>query len=435
MVRRAILALAAVLWLATGSLRADDAADWAKANVTGLVELYRQFHRNPELSLHEEQTAARLAKAWKDAGVSVTTGVGGHGIVGIIANGAGPKLMLRTDMDALPIAEKTDLVYSSQVTVAGTDGQPTGVMHACGHDIHMTNLVGVARYLVDHKQLWSGTVMLVGQPAEEIVRGAQRMLADGLFKRFPKPDFALAVHVDSALEAGKVGYRAGYTLANVDSVDIIVRGRGGHGAAPHTAIDPIVLAAKLVLDLQTLVSRENNPLEPVVITVGTIHGGTKRNIIGDTCRLELTIRSYSAESRRKLLDGIERKAKAIATGAGAPEPLVKLLDEGTPAVYNDEKLVARLVPVFERRLGTRNVVPSERAMVGEDFSRYREAGVPSVMFSLGSIERKRLAGLKRLGPDLPSLHSAFYYPDAEETLVTGITVLSAAVLELLPPKK
>jgi hippurate hydrolase len=414
---------------------AETPADWAAKNMSELVEVYREFHRTPELSLQEKETAAKVAQLWKDIGAEVHTGIGGHGVVGLLKNGPGPTLMLRTDLDALPVEENTNLVYASTVKVKNSDGTATGVMHACGHDIHMTNLVAVARYLADHKQDWSGTVMLVGQPAEERGEGARRMLEDGLFSRFPKPDMALALHVDATLEAGKVGYRAGYSLANVDSVDVTMHGRGGHGAAPHTTIDPIVQAAQFVVALQTLVSREMDPVEPAVVTVGSIHGGTKHNIISDACHMQLTVRSFSDEVRRKLLDGIRRKAIAVADSAGAPKPTVKVLEEEmTPALFNDEKLVARVVPVLGKALGDDKVVASELSMGGEDFSRYGRAGVPIFMFRLGSIDPQRMAGLKRTG-ELPSLHSAVYYPDADQALQTGITAMTAAVLDLLPPQK
>ena len=260
------------------------------------------------------------------------------------------------------------------------------------------------------------------------------MLDDGLFTRFPKPDLALALHVDGTLETGRIGLRSGYNLANVDSVDITMRGRGGHGAAPHTTVDPIVQAAELVVSLQTLVSREMNPLEPAVVTVGSIHGGTKHNVIPDTCQLQLTVRSYSDSVRQKLLDGIRRKAKAVAASAAAPEPTVEVLNETTPALYNDDKLTERLLPVFRKTLGDGNVVLSEQSMGGEDFSRYGRAGVPICMFRLGSVDPQRLAGLKRGGQEPPSLHSALYYPDPEKTLLTGITAMTTAALELLPKK-
>ena len=411
---------------------AEEPKEWAKQHVEELVTLYRYFHQHPELSSQEVNTSARFAQELKSAGFDVTTGVGGYGVVALLKNGSGPTLMLRSDLDALPITEVTGLTYASQVKAIQRDGNETGVMHACGHDIHITNLIGVARYLSSHRDRWSGTLMLIGQPAEEQGNGAQQMLADGLFKRFPKPDFALALHVDSSVSTGKIGYRAGYAQANVDSVDITLRGRGGHGASPDTTIDPIVMAAKLVLDLQTLASRETNPIDPVVVTVGSIHAGTKHNIISSTCQLQLTVRSYSVTTRQHLLDGIKRKALAVAASAGAPEPEVKLLGDTTPSVFNDEQLVARLVPVWQKVFGEENVILKEPTMGGEDFSFYHEeGGIPILMFRLGSIESKRLAALTRGNQEPPSLHSAEYYPDAEEALQAGIAAMSAATMELL----
>lgn len=426
------LAAACVLLLAFPcALFAAEPREWAAANIDDLLTLYRYLHQHPELSFFEEQTGLRLAEELQSAGVEATTGVGGFGVVGVLANGDGPTLMLRADTDALPVIEKTELVYASQVTVEDASGSPTGVMHACGHDIHMTNLVGVARYLAEHKDQWRGTVLFVCQPAEERGAGAKAMLDDGLFERFPRPDFALALHVDATLEVGRVGYRAGYALANVDSVDITVRGRGGHGAHPDTTIDPIVQAAHLVIDLQSIVSREMKPIEPAVITVGSIHGGTKHNIIGDSCHLQITVRSYTDRVREHLLAAIKRKAVAAAASAGAPEPEI-VVSEGTPAMENDKDLVERVTPVFRRVLGEENVEESEPSMGGEDFSQYGRAGVPIFMYRLGSVDASRLERYEQLGQEPPSLHSPVYYPDAEETLLTGVTTMAAAVLELLP---
>jgi len=411
---------------------AENPKPWVRANLDDLVSLYRHFHSHPELSFHEEETAKRLAEEWKSIGAEVTSNVGGHGVVALLKNGDGPTLMMRTDLDALPVVEQTNLTYASRVKVKNDAGVEVGVMHACGHDVHMANIVGVARYLAANKSNWQGTAMFIGQPAEERGAGAKAMLEDGLFKRFPKPDFAVALHVDSTLATGKVGYRPGYALANVDSVDITVRGQGGHGAYPHTTVDPIVQAAQLVVSLQTIVSREVKPLEPAVITVGSIHGGTKHNIIGNDCHLQITVRSSSDEVRKLLLSAIKRKAKAVAMGAGAPAPIVKI-SEGTPSLYNNDELAARLAKVFRRTIGEENVTSAEQTMGGEDFSRYGKAGVPILMYRLGSVEQRRLDRFKELGQKPPSLHSPLYYPDVEEALVTGVSSMSAAALELLKP--
>jgi amidohydrolase len=413
---------------------AGDAAlvAWAAAERPALVELYRHFHAHPELSLEERETAARVATEWEAAGYTVTRNVGGHGVVGLLENGAGPTLMLRTDLDALPVVERTGLAYASQVQVKDRSGNEVGVMHACGHDVHMTCLIGAARYLAARRDGWRGRLMLVGQPAEERVMGAQAMLEDGLFTRFPKPDFAVALHCDANLAAGVVGCRAGYALANSDNVDVTLYGKGGHGAYPHTTIDPVVQAAQFILALQTIVSREVPPTEPAVITVGAIQAGTKHNIIGDRCDLQLTVRSYSDEVRGRLLAAIERKARGIALSMNAPEPTISVA-EGTPALFNDDALNARLEGVFRRVLGESRVTLGEQSMGGEDFARYGRAGVPIVMFRLGTVEQRRLDRLRQLGQDPPSLHSAVYYPDAEPTLETGVVTLVGAALHLLAP--
>ena len=424
-----------VAWLVSVSAvhAQDKLADWSKQHVDELLTVYQDFHSHPELSFCEERTAAKLAEELKSLGIEVTTGVGKTGVVGLLKNGDGPTIMIRTDLDALPVVEATGLPFASKVVAKDPKGNDVGVMHACGHDIHITCQIGVARYLATHKEAWRGTVMFVGQPAEEVGNGAQAMLKDGLFTRFPRPKYALALHVDAALPAGQVGFRAGYILANVDSVDIVMKGKGGHGAYPHTTIDPVIQAAHLIVDLQSLISREKSPFEPAVVTVGSIHGGTKHNIISDNCRLQLTVRSYNPEVREHLLEGIRRKAKAAALSAGAPEPTVDFSD-ATPATRNDEALVERVVPVFRRVLGDDNVIPSEPSMGGEDFSEYGLAGVPIFMFRLGSVSTDRLAEMKQAGKTPPSLHSPFYYPDARESITTGVTAMSAAVVDLLPLK-
>ena len=308
----------------------DKLVTWSSRHVEELLDLYRDLHSNPELSFCEIRTAEILARELKAIGADVTTGVGRLGVVGLFQNGDGPVVMIRTDLDALPVVEATGLPFASTVKAKDPKGNEVGVMHACGHDVHITCQIGTARALAAHKDDWRGTVMFVGQPAEETVGGAEAMLKDGLFTRFPKPAYALALHVDSSLPTGQIGFKAGYLLANVDSVDIVMKGKGGHGAYPQTTIDPIVQAAHLVIDLQSLISRENNPFEPAVITVGSIHGGTKHNIIGDQCRLQLTVRSYTPDVREKLIEGIKRKAKAAAISAGAAEPTIEVSDS-TPA--------------------------------------------------------------------------------------------------------
>lgn len=416
---------------ADGAFEAETVAAWTDANLDALVGLYFHLHQHPELSYQERDTASRIADEWRAIGCEVTSGVGGHGVVGLLQNGDGPTVMLRTDLDALPVREQTGLDYASTVTVENEDGSQTGVMHACGHDLHMTNLVGVAKFLADHKDLWQGTVLLVGQPAEERGGGATAMLKDGLFEQFPKPDAAIALHVASDMATGKIGYRTGYALANVDSVDITMKGRGGHGSRPDTTIDPVMQAAELVVSLQTIVSREVSPLQPAVVTVGSIHGGSKHNIIGNECRLQLTVRSYDSEVRQHLLDAIRRKAEAVAAGSRAPQPDVTF-SEGTPALYNDEDLASRVVPAFREAIGDDNVLEVEQAMGGEDFSQYGLAGVPILMYRLGTINERRLMQYRMAGRTPPSLHSPLYYPDFEGSLTTGIATMSAAVLELLP---
>lgn len=427
---------AAICALALGSVAvASDPVDpqpWVAEQLPSLLELYKHFHQHPELSFEEEHTARRLSAELEAAGAEVETGVGGHGVVALLTNGAGPTLMLRTDLDALPVTEQTGLMFASTAKVTNESGASVGVMHACGHDVHMTNLVGVARFLNAHRDAWKGTAMFIGQPAEERGAGAKAMLEDGLFTRWAKPDYAIALHVDSTLAAGRVGYRAGYSLANVDSVDIVVRGKGGHGAYPHATIDPIVQAAQLVISLQTIVSREVKPIEPAVITVGSIHGGTKHNIIGDECRLQITVRSYSDEVRQHLINGIKRKAAGVAMAAAAPPPTVTV-SEGTPSLFNDEALAERLDPVFRRIVGEENVVLSEPSMGGEDFSQYGRSGVKSLMFRLGAVDSRRLERYAQLGQSPPSLHSPLFYPDIEEVLPTGVATMSAAALELLQP--
>ena len=401
---------------------------WIDANLQSVVEDYWWLHENPELSYQEVETAKYGAAAWKKAGFEVTTGLGGHGVVAVLANGAGPTLMLRTDLDALPVSEVTGLPRASTKKTTLASGASAGIMHACGHDVHMSNLIAVSRLMAANKDRWRGTLMLVGQPAEERGGGAQKMIDDGLFTKFKKPDFALALHCE-ATKATTVAVREGYMMANVDSVDIIVKGRGGHGAAPNTTIDPIVQAAELVMSIQTIVSREVKPTEPAVITVGAIHGGTKHNIISDRCDLQLTVRSYTPEVRKLLIDSIHRKAKAIAAAYGAEEPVITLSD-GTPALFNNVELTKRLRKTLETAIGKERVGEADQVMGGEDFSQYGIAGVPCVMYRVGTIEAGRLDAMQRRGQTL-SLHAPDYYPDIDKTLPTAILTMAAGAVEIL----
>ncbi len=401
-----------------------------------LLGLYKHFHTHPELSLHEEQTAARLAAELKALGFTVTEKVGGYGVVGVLKNGPGPTVLVRTDMDALPVTERTGLPYASKVRVRDKNGNDVGVMHACGHDMHMTCWLGTARVLTGLKDRWSGTLVFIGQPAEEIGAGAKAMLADGLFQRFPKPDYCLALHCDALGAHGHIAFTEGLALANVDSVDILVRGKGGHGAAPHTTVDPIVLAARIILDLQTLVSRETNPTDPAVVTVGSIHGGTKHNVIPNEVKLQLTVRTTKDSVRKHILEGIERIAKAAAAGARAPEPIVKV-DPGefTPALLNDPALTRKTVGLFKELLGPERVHERPPVMGGEDFGRYGRAGVPIFLYFLGTVAPERVAEARREGgAPLPSLHSDLFYPVPEPSIKTGVLTMTAAVLNLMGGK-
>jgi amidohydrolase len=412
---------------------AESVQIWLKGEVEDLAQFYKALHQAPELSYEEERTAAKMAGQLRELGFDVTEKVGGHGVVGILKNGGGPTLLLRADMDALPVVEETGLDYASTVKVRDARGATVGVMHACGHDMHMTMLLGTLQYLAEHRDEWKGTLMPIFQPAEERGGGAQAMLDDGLFARFPKPDYALALHVAADRTTGKVAWRTGYAMANVDSVDILVKGKGGHGAYPHTTIDPIVIAAKFVLDLQTIVSREMKPIEPVVVTVGSIHGGTKHNVIGDECKLQLTVRTYKPEVREQVFEAIRRKAKAAAASAGAPEPEIAFSD-GTPAMMNDAELAKRIEPAVRKAIGKENVEEAEPTMGGEDFGAYGRAGVPILMMSVGAVSEDRMEKYKK-GGGAPSLHSPQFYPDIEPTMTTGIGALASASLELLQSKE
>ena len=405
------------------------------SELQSLKELYIDLHKTPELSSREINTSRKMEKELKNAGFEVTYGVGKYGVVGIIKNGPGKTVMVRADMDALPIIEKTGLSYKSKVSTKDSSGNDVGVMHACGHDIHMTVFTGTARVLAKLKDKWSGTLMMVAQPAEETGIGAKAMLADGLFTRFPRPDYALALH-DGPIPAGMVASKPGYILANVDSVDIEVKGIGGHGAAPETTKDPIVIASQIVLALQTIVSREVPPNKKAVVTVGSIHGGTKHNIIPDRVHLKLTVRSYEKEIRKSILDSIKRIAKGIGIAAGLKEknlPVVTIMNESISATYNDPELAEKVMNSFKKAIGKENVILAEAVTAGEDFSEYGrvEPKIPTFIYWLGAVNPEKFMEAQRSGEKLPGLHSPFWAPDYEPTIKTGVLTMSAAVLELL----
>jgi hippurate hydrolase len=401
-----------------------------------LEKLLKHLHAHPELALQEEKTATRLAHELKQAGYKVTTKIGVTGVVGLLKNGPGPMVMVRADMDGLPIIEKTNIPYASKVITRDADGKEVGVMHACGHDVNMTCMIGTARLLAGMRDKWRGTLMFIGQPAEETGQGAIRMLEDGLFKKFGQPDFALGLHCDGRYSAGTVNYREGQMQANVDSMDITVKGKGGHGAAPHKTIDPVVLAAKIILELQTLVSREHDPTVPAVITVGSIHGGTKHNIIPNDVHLQLTIRTVNDVSRKQVIEGIVRVAKAAALGANAPEPVIKYHPgDFTPSLYNEPKLCKKMVAHFAALLGKEKIVERPMSMGGEDFSQFVRAGAAGFYYHIGCAPPEQVAAAAKGGPALPSMHSDTFYALPEPTIKTGVFTMTSAVLHLIGTDK
>ncbi len=446
MLRKSLSLWAGVLCLTAtspSSLGAD--LDQIVGNeVPGLVETYKYLHSHPELSYHEKETARMLAGKLRELGFEVTENVGDYrkegrtsfGLVGVLKNGSGPTVMVRTDLDALPVEEKTGVPYASHATGPADSGDLVPVMHACGHDLHMTSFLGTARVLSQLKDQWKGTLVMIGQPSEERGSGAKAMLDGGLYDRFPKPDYALALHSDASLAAGKVGWVPGYALANVDSVDIEVRGKGGHGAFPQATKDPVVLAAQIIMGLQTIVSRQVAPDDPAVVTVGSIHGGTKHNIIPDGVHLQLTVRSYKPEVRKLLLESIRRIAVETGRAAGFPEDLLPVVtiqeEEFTPSTYNDPKLAERMAAVFERVLGPDRVVRKEPVMGGEDFSRFGlEGKIPIFIFWLGAVPPEKIEEYARRGATLPSLHSSEFAPLPEPAIRTGVKAMTLAVLELM----
>lgn len=419
---------------------------------TNLIDLYKYFHTHPELSFKEVKSSTIMANELTSLGFEVTTGlgdewtrakslrdngvvrdgVGGYGVVGVYRNGEGPTVLIRADMDALPVAERTGVPHASKVVDETWTGVTNGVMHACGHDIHMTSWVGTARNLIAAKDEWSGTLVMIAQPAEELGNGAQAMIADGLFERFPLPDYNLALHVSASVPSGKVAYSSGFALANVDSVDITVKGVGGHGAYPHTTKDPVIVGASIVTAVQTLVSRNVNPQTPAVVTVGSFQAGAKHNIISDEAKLLLTVRSYDDETRSMLLEGIERIAKAQALAFGAPEPEIFIEPDYTPSTYNEPALAAKAAAAIADVIGAENIDQVDPVMGGEDFSQYgrTDANIPGLIFWVGAVEPGKWQAAQDSALGLPSLHSPFFAPDYEPTIETGVKSMTASALAL-----
>jgi len=411
-------------------------------DIASWLTTYRNLHTAPELSHREEKTSAFVAGELRKLGFTVTERIGkyqnaqwnGYGVVAVMKNGPGPTVLVRTELDALPVEEKTGVAYASLVKTKNDAGVEVSVMHACGHDMHMTSFLGTAKMLTELKSRWSGTLIMLGQPAEETGDGANAMLHDNLYTNFPKPDFAIALHDKPELETGKVGYTPGYAMASATSIDIKIRGVGGHGSAPETTKDPIVVAAQVVMALQTIVSRENSPLDPAVVTVGSIHGGTRYNIIPDEVNLQLTVRTYKEEVRKRILASIERIVKGVAMTAGIPEdraPVVKV-SEGTGSTYNDPQLIERLVVTFKQALGEENVVKMPPMMASEDFGYFSmDQKIPATIFWLGASDPAKVKASRESGVALPGLHSALFAPVPEPTLRTGVKAMTSAVLDLM----
>jgi len=408
----------------------SEMTEMIKEDLPYLVKFYKERHQNPEISLQEKETATALAKELRSAGFEVTENFGGYGIVGILKNGAGPTILYRTDMDALPMPEKTELDYASKKQI-DLNGQSTGVMHSCGHDIHMTTLLGTARAMAKMKDQWKGTLMLIGQPAEEIGQGAKMMIEAGLYEKFGVPKYGIGLHSSPTIPAGQIGLSEGYSMASVGSVDIQVFGVGAHGASPHMSIDPVVLASMMVMDIQTIVSRNVKPIDAAVVTVGAIKGGTVHNIIPDEVTLKLTIRTYKKEVEDLIYKRIREIAKGTALGAGLPEdkfPVVTVKPAGTPANYNNPALTQKVLSSAAKIISQKNIQDSEPQMVGEDFSRYGSTShkVPTILYWLGTVPDARMAS----GEELPGLHSPFYYPDPSKSIETGVGVTSQALMDL-----
>ena len=417
----------------------------ANAELPSLLTIYKDIHSHPELSTKEQRSSAIVAKELRAAGCEVTENFGHYdnpdwkcyGVVGVMKNGDGPTVLVRTDMDALPVQEQTGASYASKVTMTNVEGKEMPVMHACGQDIHMSALIGTARALGKLKDKWHGTIVFIGQPAEEMVGGARAMLHAGLYDRFGKPAYAVALHDNAEIEAGKIGMTAGYYNATVDSVDVTVKGMGGHGAYPHKTKDPITLSAEIINAWQTIASRENNPLDPIVVTVGSIHGGTKHNIIPDEVKMQLTVRTYKPEVRQRVLSAIEQIAKGCATAAGLPPdkmPEVNVLHaEHVNAVYNNPELTKRVKATLKSAIGDENVVDKDPTMAGDDFSEFSlpDHSIPACMFNVGAVDPAKAAEAKKTGASLPSLHSSKFLPLPEPTIRVGIIGMTSAVLDLM----
>lgn len=428
----------AMLGLGSGIVQAEsvEVKKAVQDDLPQLMEMYKHLHANPELSGYELKTAAFLANKAKELGFDVTENVGGTGVVAVLENGEGPVVLIRADMDGLPVVEQTGLPFASTVTATTDEGVESGVMHACAHDTHMSGWYGTAKQLVKFKAQWSGTVVMILQPAEERGKGARDMLADGLYERFPKPDYAFAFHNSASIPAGVIGYTPGYTFANVDSVDIIVKGIGGHGAYPQATKDPVVLGSRIVSSLQTLVSRELDPLDSAVVTVGSFIGGSKHNIISDKATLLLTVRSYSDASRQQLLDGIARIARGEGIAAGLSDemlPEVIIKDEYTPAAFNNPEFAEEMATYFKSKLGEEMVAKQPPTMAGEDFARYYRAdkSIKSLLFWVGGVPKESWEAAQRGEKPLPSLHSPFWAPDAEKVITTATEALTLATMKVL----
>lgn len=432
------IAAAAALALTSSPAFSGTVSERIADDLPGLMAVYRDFHANPELSFQEFRSARIMADAARRAGFDVTEKVGQTGIVAVLRNGPGPTVLIRADMDGLPVTEQTGLAFASRKRGVSLAGVESGIMHACGHDTHMTAWIEVARLMAARKAEWSGTLVMIGQPAEELGLGARAMLEDGLYTRFPKPDYALAFHDAAELPSGMIGASPGWALANVDSVDIDVKGVGGHGAYPQAAKDPIVLASAIVMRLQTLVSREQNPLDPAVVTVGSFHAGTKHNIIPDEARLQLTVRSYSDETRQRLLDGIRRIARGEAIAAGVPEermPVVTVKEPYTRSTYNSPEFTREFLEDMGAAMGAGRVVSTPSVMAGEDFGEYRradEAGIRSLIFWVGGRPAAELAAAQAEGQALPGLHSVQWAPQADTVIATAAEALTRTALRLMP---